>query len=463
MLNLQDNELLTRTGAGTPMGDLFRSYWLPVLLSEQLPEPDGAPVRVKILGEDLIAFRDSNGGVGLVEPRCPHRGANLFFGRNERGGIRCAFHGWKFNSAGDCVEMPTVQPEMTSKLCDKARIKAYSTREWGDFVWAFMGTHSSVPALPHMEFALVPPSHRHVSKKFQECNWAQAAEGGVDTAHFSFLHQPVANSDEQLAENAARATRGYSKKTMNQDQVRWMRDDPRPRYDVRKHASGLAMGGARIAGNEDQRYWRIAQYLMPCHGYSPSAVEGETYHGQTWVPIDDGSCWIYVYSWNPTRPLTQEERNSYRSGGAVYPELDSNWMPLRNRANDYLIDRRMQKSENFSGIVGISEQDAAIQDSQGRIADRTRELLGPTDIGVAQFRRLMLESAKGLANGIAPLGADDPESYLVRGGGIVAPAAANFDEVMRLRFGNATGHVHETTPVVATDPAAQSRKTETLG
>jgi phthalate 4,5-dioxygenase oxygenase subunit len=434
--------MLTRTNADTPMGALFRSYWIPVLLAEQLRERDGAPVRVKVLGEELIAFRDSDGRVALVEPRCPHRGASLFFGRNEGGGIRCAFHGWKFDADGQCMEMPTVAPEAAGRMCEKARIKAYPTREWGDFVWAYMGPGPATPELPQMEFALVPPSHRHVSKKFQECNWAQAAEGGVDTAHFSFLHQPVAASDDELADKAARATRGYSAKTMSHDHVKWMRDDSRPRYEVKKHASGMVLAASRRAA-AGQLYWRIAQYLMPCHGYTPSATEGQTYHGQTWVPIDDESCWVYVYSWNPSRPLTEEEREGYRSGGAVYPEMDGNWMPLRNRSNDYLIDRRMQKTENFTGIVGVSEQDAAIQDSQGRIADRTRELLGPTDIGVVQFRRLMLEAARTVAGGGVPLGQADADAYRVRAGGIVAPVDASFDAVMNLRFKDEIGRIPE--------------------
>lgn len=442
MLTREENEILTRTNAGTPMGELFRSYWIPVLLSEQLPEPDGAPVRVKVLGEALLAFRDTAGRVALIDPRCSHRGANLFFGRNEGGGIRCAYHGWKFNARGECVDMPTLPPDAVPRVCAKAAIKAYPTCEWGDFVWAYMGTRQPAPELPWMEFTRVPPSHRHVSKKFQECNWAQAAEGGVDTAHFSFLHQPVAFSEDDLAEKAARAVRGYSSQTMNKDHVRWMRDDARPRYEVRRHASGLVLGASRHAG-PGELYWRIAQYLMPAHAYTPSATEGQTYHGQTWIPIDDESCWIYLYSWNPTRPLTEEERQGYRTGGAVYPEMDDQWRPLRNRANDYLIDRRLQKTENFTGILGVSEQDAAIQDSQGLIADRTRELLGPTDLGVVQFRRLMLESARTLAEGGTPLGRDDPQAYLVRGGAIVAPAQAGLDEAMTMRFGDALGRVRE--------------------
>lgn len=411
-----------------------------MLLAEQLPQTPGAPVRLKVLGEELIAWRDGEGALALTEARCPHRGANLFFGRAENGGLRCVYHGWKFDHLGQCVEMPTIPPEIVPRMCEKARIRAYPVVEWGGLLWAYLGTESLPPELPQMEFARVPPTHRHVSKKLQECNWAQAAEGGLDTAHFSFLHQPVIEQSEDAADKSARATRGYAKETMSQDHVRWMRDDPRPQYQVRRHGSGLVMGASRRAG-AGENYWRIAQYLMPCHGYTPSATEGQTYHGQSWVPIDDRSCWIYVYSWNPTRPLTDAERASYLSGGAVYPEMDDQWRPVRNRGNDYLIDRGMQQRDNYSGIVGVSEQDAAIQDSQGEIADRTRELLGPTDLGVVQFRRLMLEAARSRQAGGTPLGLDDAYAYQVRAGAIVTADSLAFDEVMMRRFSDPLGRV----------------------
>jgi phthalate 4,5-dioxygenase oxygenase subunit len=439
VLTREENELLTRTGPGTAMGALFRSYWLPVLLSEQVAEPRGGQVRVKVLGEELLAFRDSAGRLGLVEPRCPHRGANLFFARNEEGGLRCVFHGWKFDVDGNCLEMPTMPPERYATLCEKARIRAYPVRERAGYVWAWMG-EGREPALPEMEFALVPPAHRHVSKKLQECNWAQAAEGAVDTAHFSFLHQPVARSESDLVNKSPIATRGFAKETMSHDHVRWMRDDTRPRYEVRAHEAGLVLAGCRKA-NPGEHYWRVAQYLMPSHAYTPSATAGQTCHAQTWVPIDDESCWVYVYSWNPDRPLTEAERESFRSGGAVYAELDADWKPRRNRGNDYLIDRKLQQTENYTGIVGVSEQDAALQDSQGRIADRTREMLGATDLGVAQFRKLMLDAARKVAAGGEAPAATNPSAYRVRAGGIVTDASVPFDEVMRMRFGDELGRI----------------------
>ena len=436
-MNAAENEMLVRTGAGTPMGEVFRHFWIPVCLSVQLPEADGPQVRVKVLGEELLAFRATDGRVGLIEARCRHRGADLYFGRNEEGGVRCAFHGWKFDLEGRCIDAPTLEPSHYTRLADKTGIRAYPVREWGDFVWAYMGP-APVPDLPMMEFALLPPSHRYVSKKLQECNWAQAAEGGVDTAHFSFLHMPVAKTEEELRAKASQAVRGYAAKTMGTDHVRWMRDDARPKFSIVRHDAGMALGGARKA-DRGRIYWRIAQYLMPAHAYTPSAVHGETYHGQTWIPIDDENCWVFLYSWNPERPLTEEERSSYANGGAVYPVMDANWVPLRNRSNEYLLDRKRQKFENFTGIEGISEQDACIQDSQGRVADRTRELLGPTDAGIVQFRRMMLDAAKALQQSQRPPAATQPEAYRVRAGGAVAPASLSFEEVMLERFGHAEG------------------------
>lgn len=428
MLTQAQNEMLTRTGPGTAMGALFRRFWVPVLLSRELPEPDGPPVRVTVMGEELIAFRDSAGNVGLVEPRCPHRGANLFFGRNEEGGIRCAYHGWKFDVRGQCLEIPTMERDAPTyeHLRSRAGIVAYPTREWGECVWAYLGPAEAMPPLPDLEFALVDPVHRYVSKELQECNWAQSAEGGVDTAHFSFLHAPIGE------EAMARFSPAYA------EQVRWMLADGAPRYTVVEHDAGLILAGGRRA-NDGDTYWRIAQWLMPNHSLAPGGAAGQTNHGQTWVPIDDESCWIFTYSWNPDRPLTEAERAAYASGGAIHAEVDDHYVPLRRRANDYLIDRDLQRRESFTGIQGISEQDQAIQDSQGRIHDRTREMLGPTDLGVSRLRALMLGAARDLAAGKAPEAAMNPAAYRVRSGLVVAPDGLAFDQVMERRFGHAKG------------------------
>lgn len=437
MLNAQDNRLLTETGAGSPMGELFRRFWMPALLSSELPGPDCPPAKVRLLGEDFVAFRDTQGRVGVVEPHCPHRGANLFFGRNEEAGIRCAYHGWKFDVQGRCVDLPTLEPgPQRDRICERIHLKALPVEERGGIVWAYMGP-GTAPSLPEMEFLMVPPSHRYVSKKLQECNWAQACEGGLDTAHFSYLHASVEQDDGHAV-----LTMGQSALVAsgNPNLLRWVRQDGRPRFTVLDHDAGIVIGGARTADGDDL-YWRISQFLLPNHGLTPAAFPGENYHGQTWVPIDDRSCWIYCYTWNPDRPLTDAERAKFRGSHAVHAETDANHVPLRNRSNLYLIDREDQRLRSFTGIRGVSEQDACIQDSQGWIADRTREHLGPTDIGVVRFRRCILQAARDLAAGTPPAAAACPGAYRVRSGSAIAPASRPLEEVMRERFGHPYGLV----------------------
>ena len=432
MLNEADNTLLTRTGPATPMGDLFRRFWQPVLLSAELPERDGAPLRVTVMGEELRAFRATDGTVGLVSPRCPHRGADLFFGRNEQGGIRCVYHGWKFATDGRCLAIPTLEPgPQRDRVEQNVRLHAYPTRESGGIVWAYLGPAEHPAALPEMEFMTLPASHIFVSKKLQQCNWAQAAEGGLDTAHFSFLHMAVADAADVTERAMSRISTGS-------DTVRWMRDDGAPRFTILDHPAGLVLGAAR-RGDPGEHYWRISQFLMPNHGLTPNAFPGDNYHGQTWVPIDDFSCWIYCYSWNPDRPLTNAERSKYAAGFSVHAEVDALYVPIRRRENDYLIDRIKQKNESYTGIEGVSEQDACIQDSQGFVADRTQEHLGPTDLGVVRFRRLVMGAARALADGEEPPAASNPAAFRVRGGGAVAPADQPLDAVMQGRFGDPFG------------------------
>ena len=426
MLSAADNQLLTRTGPETAMGRYFRSFWLPLALSCELPEPDGAPIRVKVMDEDLIAFRSSDGRVGLVSPLCPHRGANLFFGRNEDGAIRCVYHGWKFDLAGNCIEMPNLPAE--AGYHGKMRITAYPTREYADMVWAYMGPVASAPAMPQLEVGLVPASHRLVSKKLQQCNWAQSIEGALDTAHFSFLHMPAPKVAETMHPDA----------NADQKRLKWMRDDPLPRFSFVDHAAGFAAGAARDADGDDL-YWRISQYLVPNHSLAPNALPGENYQGQTWVPISDTECWIYTYAWNPARPLGEAERAKLGAGHGVLGQVGSDYLPLSNRGNDYRIDRHEQKHLTFTGIRGVSEQDAMVQDSQGLIADRSREHLTPTDAAVVRFRRVVLAGANDLAAGRLAKAACLPEAYRLRSGSWVANRAMTFPDVMRQRFADETG------------------------
>ncbi|WP_245150584.1 Rieske 2Fe-2S domain-containing protein [Pollutimonas harenae] len=418
------------------MGQLLRRFWMPILLSEELPEPGCPQKKVKILGEDLLAFRDSDGRLGLVHPVCPHRGANLYYGRNEEGGLRCVFHGWKFDVEGNCVDMPTAP--CNSPYKDRMKITAYPVKEAGNIIWAYLGPAEHMPDLHSMEFLLVPESHRYVSKKWQDCNWVQCLEGAIDTAHFSFLHMVIASDEKKALDLMQHAAIGSQ--SVKNDRIRWVKEDPMPKFEINEFPAGLTIGGARQADN-DELYWRIAQFLMPNHALVPSAFPGENYHGQTWAPASDTSCWIYNYTWNPDRPLTEEEREACRKGMTVHAEVDENYYPIRGPHNDYLLDREEQKHSSFTGIKGVSEQDAAVQNSQGPIVDRSKENLGATDIGLVKFRQYMLKRAKALAQeGQEPAEARNADKYAVRSGGWVASAEKKLSVVMQERFGHPVGY-----------------------
>ena len=431
LLTLEENKRLTETGVGTPMGDLFRSYWQPLLLSRELG-PDGEPKRLRIFGEDFIAFRNSEGKVGVVEPRCSHRGADLFFGRNEECGLRCAYHGWKFDVEGNCVDLPTSTPEIAERTKPKAAIRALQVQEYGDLVWGYLGD-GIAPELPKFEFAELPASQRFVSKKFQQCNWAQAVEGGLDTAHFSYLHAAMSSGDKvslmgKMGLNEPPSVARY----------RWLVEDGMPDFTVLKHNSGLVLGASRKADRDDL-YWRITQFMTPNHSLAPNSFPGDMCQGNSWVPVDDHSCWIFCFAYHLERDLTDQERAQYEKGSGIFAAVDENYIPLRNRENDYLIDRDRQKNLNFTGIEGISEQDAAIADSQGLIADRTKELLGQTDLGIVRFRQIMLEAASDLEKGQSPLGLDSPEAYYVRSGDAMSKKGTQFLDILQERFGEYAG------------------------
>jgi phthalate 4,5-dioxygenase oxygenase subunit len=440
MLTAAENKTLTETGFETPMGEVFRCYWTPALLSRELPTPNSGPVRLKLLGEDFIAFRDSNGEIGIVDARCPHRNANLFFGRNENCGLRCVYHGWKFDVHGNCVDIPNASTEVASRLKPNAGIRALQVREWGDVIWAFLGD-GEAPELPQFEFAKVPSSHRFVSKKFQQCNWAQACEGGLDTAHFSFLHAGI-NGGEKVGLHHV----GKSKEEIEGHneparlaRFRWMIEDGEPRFTVLEHAAGMLLCAARTADNDDV-YYRMTQFLMPNHSLAPGNFPEDNNLGNTWVPIDDTSCWIFCYCWNPDRPLTEGECRQLASGSGIFAEVDDHYIPIRHRENDYLVDRDAQRTESYTGIRGISEQDAAIADSQGPIADRTKEMLVQTDLGVVRFRQTMFDATASVASGADPLGVDRPDAYFVRSGDSVASPESKLEDVVSARFGQMGGH-----------------------
>jgi phthalate 4,5-dioxygenase len=411
MLSQADNEYVTRTSAGTPMGELIRRFWLPALMSEELPGPDCDPIRLRLLGEDLIAFRDTSGRVGLLANNCPHRGASLFFGRNEEDGLRCVYHGWKFSTDGTCVDMPNEPAESDFK--HKVRAIAYPAEERGGVVWAFMGPPERMCALPELEWSLVPTQHRFLSKRLQQSNYLQAIEGGIDSSHISFLHSTLNPADRPT--NAAGVPL-----------PQFVAEDKHPHFEVLSTRYGHVVAARRDAG-PDAYYWRISQYLVPIFQMIP-AQKGGTISGHAWVPIDDENCWAWSMTWHPDRPLTDAEVAQYRSGNGIHARVDARYRPLANCDNDYLIDREVQRHKTFSGIQGIGEQDMACQESMGPIYDRTREHLGSSDTAVIAMRRQLQTLARQLEEGVEPSMAARADLYRVRSTSFILERSASWIE-----------------------------------
>ncbi len=413
MLSPEENELLTRVGPGTAMGATLRRYWLPAALSEELPEPDCPPVRVRLLGEDLIAFRDTSGQVGLLGAYCPHRRAPLFFGRNEEHGLRCMYHGWKFDRAGACVDMPNEPAESTFRF--KIHHTAYPCEERGGIVWAYLGPPQKRPGLPGLEWLRAPAGCAHVSKTFEECNYLQALEGGVDSSHSSFLHHDRSRARPQ----ATLSYRGRS---------------GAPRLEVLTTEYGFTYASIRHLRDERQNYVRVYQFVMPF--YQLRAFEGyqgrPLLQGHIWVPLDDEH--TYVYNWlcaaddAPLPPALVEEVE--REAGSGPDDLLPGYRLKRNKANDYLIDRALQRAGNSIGVRGINTQDFALQEGMGPIVDRSQEHLGSSDLAIITTRRLLLQAARDVAAGGDPLGVDTGD-LRVRPAEMLLPEGAPWAEAMQ--------------------------------
>jgi len=414
MLKQEINELLTRTGPGTRMGALFRQYWIPALLAEELPENGSPPVRVKLLSERMIAFRDSEGRYGLIDEFCAHRGASLWFGNNETAGLRCAYHGWKYDVTGQCVEVPS-EPE-NSTFCAKVKLTAYPLVKIGDILWTYMGDPATRPALPEYEFVRVPAEQTYTSKRWQESNWLQALEGGIDSSHVSWLHSAGLKNDPLF-----KGSKGNE----------YNLGDMKPFFEVVEADGGLFVAVRRNA-EEGHYYWRITPWVMPSFTMVPPRADHPV-HGHFWVPIDDENCWVFTFDYQPVRPLTEDELAAMRAGHGVHNEyVPGTYRPLQNKDNDYLMDRDAQRrGETFSGIKGIAMQDASLQESMGPIVDRSKERLVSADSGIIKARRKLVQAALDLdENGVTPPGVD-PEHHRVRSAAIVLPKEASFLEACR--------------------------------
>jgi phthalate 4,5-dioxygenase len=410
MLSRDENERVTRVGRNTPMGNAMRRYWIPALLAWELPEPDCPPVRVKLLGEELVAFRDSRGRLGLLDEHCPHRLVSLFFGRNEECGLRCVYHGWKFDVDGRCVDMMN-EPEEVG-FAHKIRTTAYPTTEAGGVIWAYMGPPEHLPALPHFAWTQAPASHRHVSKVVQECNWLQGVEGGIDTSHVPILHR-VLRTDS--------ARPGFKP------------GDPFVRGKAPTLELDVTDYGYRYAGlrplDGGELHVRAYHFILPFHQIRPartgSSANFSGAAGHIWVPMDDETTMVYNWEHSVTEPLAAEDRLERRLGNGPLDVDQTTFRSRRNRENNYLIDRRVQRTETFTGIDGVNIQDRAVQESMGSVVDRSREHLGPADRAVIQARRLLLHAIRTVEDGGIPAGVR-PSYYALHPAEAVVPAETDW-------------------------------------
>ena len=428
-MNRKDSEDLTRVGPGTVMGKLMRQYWLPAAMSSEL-RADGAPVRLMLLGEQLIAFRDSSGRVGIMDHKCPHRCASLFLGRNEENGLRCVYHGWKFDVQGNCVDMPSVPAERDFKHLVKA--KAYKAVERNGLVWVYMGERKEAPPLPQIEATLIPEAEVQISFVQRECNWLQALEGDIDTSHFGFLHAGGIEAD-MLPNDAL---------------LRHTVTNRAPDYHVADTDTGTMYCAYRGAG-PGKTYWRFANFMMPFWTQTPQGRFSEHLHNRAWVPMDDTHTMFVSLRWKHEPPFVTDDKSGKQMPGfgRVFNYLPNTtewygrWRLVGRPENDWLIDRDAQaRGGNYTGIDGIHAQDQAITESMGPVTDHLHEHLGPSDMMIMRTRRRLLKAARALArDGAVPPGVDNPEiMYPVRSGDFITDQGTGWKDAYAAQMRAAT-------------------------
>jgi phthalate 4,5-dioxygenase oxygenase subunit len=378
VLSREENDLLTEAGAEKPLGELMRRYWIPALLSSEIAEPDSPPVRVRLLGEDLVAFRDSEGRVGLLDEHCSHRGTSLFFGRNEECGLRCIYHGWKYDIDGRIVETPAEPAGST--LGNKVHHTAYPCKEGAGVVWSYLGPREKTPLLPNYEWMNLPPDQLYVTKSVQDCSWLQGLEGECDSSHLSILHQAFSQTKRGGGDPDMYAA------------------DSAPTLEGIQTGYGMRLISCRKA-DADTIYLRVSNIVLPCHGFVPTGglkgnIEGYTIHSH--VPIDDKHSMRYNIHFRRNRPIRPEERQHDRQIGAGF-------IKTRNLQNNYLQDREEQKRETFTGMGRtFLTHDSCATESMGPIYDRTREHLGVSDITVIAVRKFLLQCVREIVSGKEP-------------------------------------------------------------
>lgn len=395
MLTHEENHILTRVGPDKPMGQLMRQHWTPICLVEEVAEPDCDPLLVEVLGERFVAFRDTDGRLGLLDEQCPHRKASLVLGRNEECGLRCLYHGWKFDVHGNILAMSS-EPE-GSPLMNKVKQRAYPVTEWGGFVWAWFGCREEVPEFDPPAFAPEKDTQVSILKIRVPCNWAQIHEGQIDSAHSSSLH----SSDMVPARVESAAA----------DDNSWYRPstDRSPRMQTQTTSYGFHYAAIRrpIKNADANNYLRITEFIAPFYSLIPP---NNMYNvASVIVPIDDVTTAFHFIAWG-SRGAEVPSTGDWRKFAHAQKGIDVNdrWEPVRTWENRFLQDRKAMKLGNFTGIQGIPNQDISMWVTQGPIADRTVDTLGASDLAIVEFRRLMVDAARKVAEGGKAIGTEEP-------------------------------------------------------
>ncbi len=407
MLSNEENQLLCRIEGEAPMGQLMRRHWAPVCLLEEVSEPDGAPAKARVFGEDLVVFRDTEGRVGVMDEYCPHRRASLVYGRNEEGGLRCLYHGWKMDVEGNVLEMAS-EPA-ASGMAAKTKHKAYPVKEWGGMVWTYMGPRTSVPEFRPPAWAPTAETRVSIAKVLLPCNWAQILEGAIDSAHSSSLH----SSDMVPARvDGAKAT----------DKA-WLRPstDKAPRMQVQRTPYGFRYAALRrpINNAATHDYVRSTVFVAPATALIPP---NNLYNvANINVPMDDTNTTFYFIAWG--HPAQTPETDTWRKflRQTVGVDLDAEYRPLRTMANKFWQDRQAMKAGNFTGITGFPNQDVAMWLTMGPIADRTHDRLGASDLAIVEFRRQMLEAVHAFQQGGGAIGTGEQA---------IAPTVCSFQAIV---------------------------------
>ncbi|QWW72382.1 Rieske 2Fe-2S domain-containing protein [Rhizobium sp. WYJ-E13] len=390
MLTAEENDLICRVEGEAPMGKLMREFWLPACLSEEVPSNDCDPVRVRLLGEDLVAFRDSDGRVGIVGEFCPHRRASLFFGRNEECGLRCLYHGWKIDVEGTVLEMASEPPESTFK--DKIKHTAYPTREAGGFIWVYMGDKSRMPEFEPPLFAPTPETKVSILKVHVKANWAQCLEGAIDSAHSSSLH----STDMPPAMVGSSTATGTA----------WQRPstDKAPRLQPEPTDYGFKYAAIRrpIKNSATHDYVRITHFVAP---FTVLIPPNNVYNvSQMNAPTDDENSVLYIIAWTESGPGVDQEAWRKFTRMRVGIELDETYRKVDTRENNYGQDRQKMRLGDFTGISGFPHQDIVMWETMGSMANRTEERLGASDVAIVEFRRTMVKAVREFLEGKPAIG-----------------------------------------------------------